>query len=98
MRYAVEGHAIVEICALFLPMNALCRIIEIGCTICEIGADCHVRELSDVFVYLFSDEFKMTQEPVYKMEFGTLIPKMLSVFTLTFTFMVKIQVKGRGTA
>ena len=58
----------------------------------------YVRELGDAFVYLFSDEFKMTQEPVYKMKFDTLVPKMLSVFTVTLTFMVKIQVKGRRTA
>ena len=31
-------------------------------------------------------------------EITTLIPKMMSVITLTCTFMVKIQVKGRGTA
>ena len=40
MHYAVEAHTIVEIYALFLPMNALCRIAEIGCTIPEIRADC----------------------------------------------------------
>ena len=40
MHYAVEGHTIVEICALFLPMSALCRIIEIGGTFSEIRADC----------------------------------------------------------
>ena len=28
MHYAVEAHSIVEICALFLPMNAQCRIVE----------------------------------------------------------------------
>ena len=61
------------------------------------GSAC-VCELGDVFVYLFNDEFKMTRKPVYKMKFDTLIPKMMSVFTLTRTFMVKIQVKGRGTA
>ena len=40
MHYAVEGHTIVELRALCLPMNALCRIVEIGCTISEIRADC----------------------------------------------------------
>ena len=40
MHYAVEAHTIVEIYALFLPMNALCRIVEIGCTISEIRTDC----------------------------------------------------------
>ena len=40
MPNAVEAHAIVEIYALFPSMNALCRIVEIGCTISEIRADC----------------------------------------------------------
>ena len=50
MHYAVEGimnstgagsiGAIVEICAMFLLMNALCRVVVIGCTISEIRADC----------------------------------------------------------
>ena len=40
MHYAVEGHTILELRALYLPMNALCRIVEIGCTISEIRADC----------------------------------------------------------
>ena len=40
MHYAVEGHTILELRALCLPMNALCRIVEIGCTISEIRADC----------------------------------------------------------
>ena len=68
------------------------------CLVLKVISRSIVRELSDIFVYLFSDEFKMTQELLYQLEFGTLIPKMLSVFPLTFTFMVKIQVKARGTA
>ena len=40
MHYAVEGHTILELRALCLPMNALCRIVEIGCTISQIRADC----------------------------------------------------------
>ena len=40
MHDAVEAHTIVEIYALFLPMSALCRIVEIGRTISEIRADC----------------------------------------------------------
>ena len=40
MHYAVEAHTNVDIYALFLPMNALCRVVEIGCTISEIRADC----------------------------------------------------------
>ena len=40
MHYAVEGHSIVGMRALLLPMNALCRIVEIGCTIFEIRAGC----------------------------------------------------------
>ena len=39
----------------------------------------------------------MTQEPIYNMKFDTLILNMLSIFTLTFTSMVKVQVKGRET-
>ena len=42
MHYAVEGHTIVELRALCPPMNALCRIVEIGCTISELRADCPI--------------------------------------------------------
>ena len=39
MHYAVEGHTILELRAQCLPMNALYRIVEIGCTVSEIRAD-----------------------------------------------------------
>ena len=39
MHDAVEGHTFVELRALCLPMNLLCRIVEIGYTISEMRAD-----------------------------------------------------------
>ena len=48
MHYAVEAHSIVEMYALFLPINALCRIVEIGCTISEIRADCLAGQTKNV--------------------------------------------------
>ena len=40
MHYAVEGHAIVELRALYLPMNTMSRIVEICCTVSDMRADC----------------------------------------------------------
>ena len=40
MHYAVEGLTIFELRALCLPMNALCRIVEMGCTVSDMRADC----------------------------------------------------------
>ena len=40
MHYAVGAHTIVELHGLYLPMNALSRIVEIGRTVSEMRADC----------------------------------------------------------
>ena len=60
MHYAVEAHAMLEIYALFLPVNELCRIVVIGCTISEICADCLYfdAKIDSVMLFLENDIFK----------------------------------------
>ena len=65
MHYAVEGHTILELRALYLPMNALCRIVEIGCTISEIHADClylagkRCKPVCPSEIYRLYDKYKL---------------------------------------
>ena len=61
MHYAVDGYTIVEICVAFLPMNALCRIVEIGCTFSEIRAD----------VYIWTEKGVNTPPPVVGLKHPT---------------------------